>query len=229
MLKMKHILLLFITIGLLSCNNEKVLELPEINHSKISEIDDISAAYLFYDSEKDSIELNRKNLISTTNWLVNVDKRLSLKLAIPQIKFLQNKKKNAGHKKEGIKNYFTCNDTSLKNLGFIEFTETIYHEETSLKYLAKLSDVNEGKNAISITFDKTNNISIIKVDSSLTSTKTDKNNLWVDLKKLDLANHIIYLNFNEDLNFQDYITYKSLLEKGDLKESKISNNEFIFN
>ncbi|MEL0651115.1 hypothetical protein V6246_06740 [Algibacter sp. TI.3.09] len=226
---MKHLLLLFITIGLLSCNNEKVLELPEINHSKISEIDDISAAYLFYDSEKDSIELNRKNLISTTNWLVNVDKRLSLKLAIPQITFLQNKKKNAGHKKEGIKNYFTCNDTSLKSLGFIEFTETVYHEETSWEYLAKLSDLNESKNAISITFDNTNSISIIEVDSSLTSTKTDKNNLLAYLKKQDRANHNIYLNFNVDLNFQDYITYKSLLEKADLKESKISNNEFIFN
>ena len=229
MLKMKHLLLLFITIGLLSCNNEKVLELPEINHSKISEIDDISAAYLFYDSEKDSIELNRKNLISTTNWLVNVDKRLSLKLAIPQIAFLQNKKKNAGHKKEGIKNYFTCNDTSLKSLGFIEFTETVYHEETSWEYLAKLSDLNESKNAISITFDNTNSISIIEVDSSLTSTKTDKNNLLAYLKKQDRANRNIYLNFNVDLNFQDYITYKSLLEKADLKESKISNNEFIFN
>jgi len=229
MLKMKHLLLLFITIGLLSCNNEKILELPEINYSSISEIDDISAAYLFYDSEKDSIELNRKNLISTTNWLVNVDKRLKLKLVIPQIKFLQNKKKNAGHKKEGAKNYFTCNDTSRKNLGFIEFTQTVYHEETSLEYLAKLSDLNESKNAIFITFDNTNSISIIEIDSSLTSTKTDKNSLLAYLKKQDRTNCNIYLNFNVDLNFQDYITYKSLIEKADLKESKISNNEFIFN
>ncbi|WP_159017858.1 hypothetical protein [Algibacter sp. L3A6] len=226
---MKHLLAFFITVLFFSCDNEKILQLPEISHSKITEIDDISPAYLFYDSEKDSIELNRKNLISTTNWLVNVDKRLSLKLAIPQITFLQNKKKNAGHKKEGIKNYFTCNDTSLKSLGFIEFTETVYHEETSWEYLAKLSDLNESKNAISISFDNTNSISIIEVDSSLTSTKTDKNNLLADLKKQDLANRNIYLNFNVDLNFQDYITYKSLLEKADLKESKISNNEFIFN
>ncbi|TDY64640.1 hypothetical protein DFQ06_1556 [Algibacter lectus] len=229
MLKMKHLLLLFITIGLLSCNNEKILELPEINYSSISKIDDISAAYLFYNSEKDSIELNRKNLISTTNWLVNVDKRLSLKLAIPQITFLQNKKKNAGHKKEDAKNYFTCNDMSLKTLGFIEFTETVYHQKTSLEYLAKLTDLNEGKNTISIAFDTTNTIAITEIDSSLTSTKTNINNLLVYLKKQDSTARNIYLNFNEDLKFQDYITYKSLIEKADLKESKISNNEFIFN
>ena len=71
-----------------SCGNEKILQLPEINHSDITEILDVSHAYLFYDETKpDSIELNRKNLISTTNWLVNVDKRLTLDQAIPSIVF----------------------------------------------------------------------------------------------------------------------------------------------
>ena len=63
-----------------SCGKEKIVQLPEINHSKISKINDVSAAYLFYDvTQPDSVELNRNNLISTTNWLINVDKRLTLK------------------------------------------------------------------------------------------------------------------------------------------------------
>ena len=229
MLKMKHILLLFITFCFFSCGNKKVLQLPKINHSKITDIDDLSAAYLFYDIENDSIELNRKNLISTTNWLVNVDKRLSLKLAIPQIKFLQNKKKNAGHTKEGVKNYFTCNDTNRKNLGFIEFTETEYIEESSATYLTKISKLENLQNTYSISFEKNNNIKIANTSLKPTFNHSSKENLLIDLKKLDTIKGIIYLNFNKNLTFQDYISYKSLLEHTDLKETKISNKEFIFN
>ena len=212
-----------------SCGNEKILQLPEISHSEITEIDDISAAYLFYDTETDSIELNRKNLISTTHWLVNVDKRLSLKLAIPQIKFLQNKKKNAGHKKEGAKNYFTCNDSSRKNLGFIEFTETVYHDGPSGVYLSKLENSKLAYNAVSLRFNKNDDISLIRIDTSMVITPTTKDNLLSDLKKYDLKDAVIYLNFDESLSFQDYISYKSLLGNAGLKETKISNNEFIFN
>ncbi|WP_405296089.1 hypothetical protein [Algibacter sp. Ld11] len=226
---MKHILTFFITVLFFSCDNEKILQLPEISNSKTTEIDDISPAYLFYDSEKDSIELNRKNLISTTNWLVNVDKRLKLKLVIPQIKFLQNKKKNAGHKKEGAKNYFTCNDTSIKNLGFIEFTGTEYIEDSSVSYLSNPENSDLVYESINLKIDKHSKLTLIQIDTNLVATKTDKNNLLKDLKKYDTKGFLIYLNFNENLNFQDYITYKSLLENINLKEAKISNKEFIFN
>ena len=48
-----------------SCANEKTIQLPEINGAKITELQDVSAAYLFYDeTQPDSLELNRKNLIS---------------------------------------------------------------------------------------------------------------------------------------------------------------------
>ena len=65
---MKKITLLFILVLVFSCN-KKIVELPEISHSDITEIEDVSAAYLFYnEAQPDSVALNRKNLISTTNW-----------------------------------------------------------------------------------------------------------------------------------------------------------------
>ena len=30
------------------------------------------------------------------------------------------------HKNENARNFYTCNDTSIKNLGFIDFTEVYY-------------------------------------------------------------------------------------------------------
>ncbi|ALJ04532.1 hypothetical protein APS56_04975 [Pseudalgibacter alginicilyticus] len=206
----------------MSCENEKIIQLPEITHSDITEIHDVSPAYLFYDKTQiDSIELNRKNLIVTTHWLVNVDKRLTLKQAIPHIKFLQDKKANSSHKNESAKNYFTCNDLSRKNLGFIEFTNVIY--ETEGREI-------EAENNYNVVVINLNDIKISTLNSSYY--KTDITNFANSLRKTiskNEENGRISLSFNNKLSFQNYITFKSILLQLDLENNTISNNEFIFN
>ena len=87
---MKKIAFLLLFLLILNCNNERVLQLPETEHSDITELLDMSPAYIFYDeTQQDSTLFNRKNLIGTTNWAVNVDKRLTLRQAIPHIQYLQ--------------------------------------------------------------------------------------------------------------------------------------------
>ncbi len=227
---MKNTPLLLILLFIISCGKDKVVQLPDINHSDISEIHDVSAAYLFYDESKaEGFELNRKNLISTTNWLVNVDKRLTLKQVIPQIKFLQNKKQNSEHKNENAKNYFTCNDVSRKNLGFVEFTDIDYHTESSETYMSKISEFKNVKNIKPISFNLNGDISIINQNTEPFIIMTNKNELLNDLKKIDSIDGIVYLNFNKMLSFQDYITYKSMLLKSGFKHLKISNQEFLHN
>jgi len=215
-----------------SCSKGKIVQLPEINHSEISTISDVSPAYLFYDEKKpDSIELNRKNLISTTNWLVNVDKRLTLNQAIPKIMFLQEKKRNAGmHKNENAKNYFTCNDTSIKNLGFIDFTNVVYHQEDSDTYLKnKKETINQLINIKIHTLDSTY-VSFISNDTSFTHTTNQKDLLKHLKTNLNSQNGaIIVSEFEKTLSFQDYITYKSLISKIDFKNVTIANDEFVFN
>lgn len=227
---MKHIVSLVLIILFFSCGKKKVIHLPEIQQAHISDIKDVSPAYIFYDETlPDSTELNRKNLISTTNWLVNVDKRLSLKQAIPHIVFLQNKKQNAGHQKKGVKNYFTCNDVSKKNLGFIDFTNVIYHEQPTSLQVSKTSK-NQIKSRFNITFHSATNIEITGFIDGLILKKTDKNNVVEDLSRLvnqEKKQSEIVLNFNANTTFQDYITYKSVLQN--LKTISIVQDEFIFN
>lgn len=226
---MKHIFFLFIFSVFFSCGKDKVVLLPEISHSEITEILDVSPAYLFYDeTKKDSVELNRKNLIVTTNWLVNVDKRLTLKQAIPHIKFIQEKKRNSSHKNETAKNYFTCNDTSRKNLGFIEFTDVVYIEEASSDYFRKKSNLKSFEPAIGINFDLDKNVTIISSNSNPLIIQTNKKNLIEDIKKTDIKNKKVYLNFNGALSFQDYITYKSLILSFKKESIDISKSEFIY-
>ncbi|TXG35108.1 hypothetical protein [Seonamhaeicola maritimus] len=226
---MKKIALLFALVLVFSCN-KKVIELPEISHSNITELEDVSAAYLFYDETKpDSLELNRKNLISTTNWLVNVDKRLTLKQAIPHIKFLQNKKANAGHKNENAKNYFTCHDTSRNNLGFVEFTDVIYHEDLSYKFTPKHSQLYNNK-ILNIHIKSLEKITIYPTSEETfiesSSNSTLKNDLIATIEKSE-EKFQIEISYNENLQFQDYITIKSKILELDLKNVTISNHEFI--
>jgi hypothetical protein len=222
---MKYVYLLVSTFVLLSCGNERVLQLPEIENATITEVTDVSHAYLFYDeTQPDSLELNRKNLISTTNWLVNVDKRLTLGQAIPKIKFLQDKKRNAKmHKNEAAKNYFTCSDTSIKNLGFLEFTDVVYlgsDEEVTLEFNVEHYELF----AVS-----SNEIQITKPDNQ--NTFTDIENVLEVLKK-ELENNkkrcLLSLTLPKALSFQDYISIKSDVSKLKSDLITIDNNEFIY-
>ena len=230
LIRRETVTLIFLTFLCFSCGKEKVLHLPEIEHSEISEIKDVSHAYLFYDeTQKDSVELNRKNLISTTNWLINVDKRLTLKQTIPHIKFLQDKKQNSSHKNEKAKNYFTCNDTNRKNLGFIEFTDVTYYDSSSDGNHSKILDVTFTEGTKSINFTENGDVFILNPNSTPFITKSDKNQLIKDLKQIDSSKGTLTLRFNNNLLFQDYITYKSALLKADFKHTEISNREFLDN
>lgn len=215
---------------LFSCGKEKKLQLPEIKTAEISELHDVSAAYLFYDeTQPNGVELNRKNLISTTHWLINVDKRLTLKQAIPNIRFLQDKKANSSHKNENAKNYFTCHDLSKNNLGFLEFTNVSYKNESLDNYSGILSGIEGSGNTTALAFGKNNKITIASTALKTMILETTKDSLAYYLKKCDTINGKIILNFNSTLPFQQYIDYKSILNKTDLKHSKIENTEFIFN
>lgn len=216
---MKGLIYLFVITIFLSCSNERVLELPEIEKAEITEVLDVSPAYIFYDeTQPDSTLFNRKNLIGTTNWLVNVDKRLTLKQVIPHIQYLQDKRKKASmHKNEAAKNYFTCNDTSIKNLGFIEFTDVNYSDSSEISQDNKtcIMTVNSFKE---ITFSSS-------ADLNISFSKENFSSVLPVLKSEFGESIKLIMSFNEALSFQDYITIKSNLATF---QNSISNNEFIY-
>ncbi|WP_242087425.1 hypothetical protein [Aestuariivivens sediminis] len=227
---MKYTLLLAWTLLILSCNNKTIIQLAEIDHSKITQIREVSAVYLFYDETQiDSVRLNRKNSISTTNWLVNVDKRLTLKQVIPHIKFLQDKKQHAGHHNPNAKNYFTCHDTSRNNLGFLEFTNTKFEDEVSDQVF-----LNEAERSHVIHI-RVGSLSQIQITcffdtlafkwSTIENLKNDMTSLWPQDNKYTK----IILSFDNKMSFQDYVTIKSVLSNIEMENVVISNTEYILN
>lgn len=231
---MRFFLLTCLTLIFLSCGKEKTIYLPEITASKTTKISDVSAAYLFYnETAPDSVELNRKNLIGTTNWLVNVDKRLTLKQVVPSIIMLQNKKRHAQvHKNETARTYYTCNNVTAKNLGFIDFTDVVYHSGILNNYFKEFNKNSDAHQFINIKVHTLDSISIefLRKDTSLIHSSNNE-----ELLKHITANYanedpvIIFSGFNKEVTFQDYITFKSNLLRIDIKNMTISTDEFIFN
>lgn len=210
---------------------EKTILLPKIQNALVNELTDVSPAYIFYDiTKKDSLELNRNNLISTTNWLVNVDKRHHLNKVIPSIISLQNKKRDAKmHKNEAARNYFSCNDLSKQTLGFIDFTEVYYEFEDINNYIGNLGIKDSINEKVVIEFNPNNEINIYYPSQHQLRFK---GNLSEILEK-DVFNNaqseIIYLAFNGNLSFQEYITAKRNIEIFAENRVNIANTEYIIN
>jgi len=120
---MKIKILLLIVLLSYSCTNQP-LKLPKNHADTETEVYNNSAIWIFYKvKNQDTIaELNRKNSISTTNWLFNIDRRLKLKqLYKPFKKVLAKRQKVSPHHVDGLKNYFSFADTLDKRNKFLEF------------------------------------------------------------------------------------------------------------
>ncbi len=206
-MKYCSLIVLFI---LISCGNKEDILLPKSNVTAVSEIVDHSPIYIFFRTkEKDTlIEVNKKNEIITTNWIFNIDKRLPLRLVIPEVMKLQDKKrKEVAHKNEAAKNYYSYADCIHKNLAFLPFTEVIYKME-------------KPKSGLVIFFDKHNEI---KVND-------------VPVKRADLQKYISSIS-NENSNvlqfcFAKNMTYGSYLQNEIFIQSSIMNkdkkDEFVY-
>ncbi|MRX70333.1 hypothetical protein SAMN06265349_101629 [Flavobacterium resistens] len=123
---------LIIAFILFSCGEKKDVLLPKSNVTIVKDIQDHSPIYIFFKVEaKDTIaDVNRKNSIISTNWIFNIDKRLPLKLVIPEVMKLQEKKRgDSAHKNENAQNYYSYADSIGKNLAFLPFTKVHYKME----------------------------------------------------------------------------------------------------
>jgi hypothetical protein len=214
---------------ILSCA-KKEMKIPTLAEKGIQEVFDHSQVWFFFEVENnDTIaKLNRKNTISSTNWIFNIDKRLPLKTFITDIIKLQDKHANSIHSKEGMHNYFSFSDTISKTLSFLEFDNITYTQDSILsKYFIKENSNN---------YLNYNNISLIFNPENvwLNDSKIEKQELKETLLEfIDFSAEgkqtMLHLNFNENLLYQDYLAYKTMLFN--LNNNAILTNtiEFIFN
>ena len=192
---------------LLSCAKQEDVLLPKSNVTMISNVDDHSPIYIFFRTKgKDTLaEVNRKNSIISTNWIFNIDKRLSLKLVIPEVMKLQEKKrKEVAHKNEAAQNYYSYADSIGKNMAFLPFTKVYYK-------------MGKPKFGVIVFFDKNNEISINDV-----FVKRDELHKYLDNLTSDKPDKFLFC-FAKDLSYSDYLQDKVFIQS-----LKTDNKEFVY-
>lgn len=203
---MKYFIIIFLFI-LFSCGNKEDMLLPKSGVTIVSDVVDHSPIYIFFRTKgKDTlVEVNRKNSITSTNWILNIDKRLPLRLVIPEVMKLQEKKRNSAHKNELAENYYSYADSIGKNLAFLPFTMVLYKME-------------KPKLGVNVYFDKNNRILV-------EGKEIRKEDLEKYIKQNCLNNDVFYC-FDRNMSFDNYINLKIFVESIEWKF--ITHKEFIY-
>ena len=211
MMKYFSLVLLFV---LFSCGNKEDILLPKSNLTVVSNVQDHSPIYIFFRTNgKDTLaEVNRKNSIITTNWILHIDKRLPLRLVIPEVMKLQEKKRNeVAHKNELAENYYSYADSIGKNMAFLPFTKVYYKME-------------KPKFGVIVFFDKNNKISIDNV-----VIKREELQNYLNTLPSDKPNKFQFC-FAKDLSYGSYVQDKIFIQslKFHVPSLNLTYEEFVF-
>jgi biopolymer transport protein ExbD len=181
--------------------------LPKANETIVSDVLDHSPIYFFFKIEKEDtlVEVNRKNAISSTNWLFNVDKRLPLRKVILEVKKMQVKKSSSMHKSETANNYFTYTNSVTKTMAFLPFTNTNYKVEVP------------NPDVLQIYFDRND---LVRIGDEAFS----KNDLQNFIDKLSKAKQRrVVFSFDKKMSFEKYIQDKIFIRKLNLPSQSLKS------
>ncbi|MBT8317539.1 MAG: membrane lipoprotein lipid attachment site-containing protein [Lutibacter sp.] len=226
---MKKIVSLILAVLLITSCSKQQIKIPMVAEPGIQEIQNHSQVWMFLDiKNNDTIaDVNRKNTISTTHWIYNIDKHLRLNAIIPSVVKLQYKHKNSFHSEEGMHDYYSYSDTTSKKLSFLEFDAVIYKTDSTLSksYIKENSETYKKYNNINVTFNPNNTwINDAKMENGEFKTTL--------LEFIDFSSEgnqtMLHLNFNDQLSYQDYLFYKTMLHNFNNPAILINPIEFIF-
>jgi len=225
---MRKFLLVLVPFLILSCAKKEV-KIPVLAEKGIQEVLNNSQVWLFFEvRNNDTIaKTNRKNTISTTHWIYNIDKRLSLKAIIPSIIKLQDKHANSMHSEKGMHDYFSYSDTISKKLSFLEFDGVTFKTDSLLSksFIKKNRTDYINYNNISLIFNK-NSIWINNVKTEKAKFKSALMEIITLSSKAKQP--MLHLNFNKDLLYQDYLFYRTMIHALGSEIILMNQNEFIF-
>ena len=121
---MNRYIILLATLLLLGCQ-KKQMQLPQVEDAKITSVEDYSQVYISYEESTEEAKLNANGLISSTNWVLHVDRRNKLHKVAPLFIKLQEKRTNPRnpHSNPDAHLYISLADIPHKRLGFMDVTD----------------------------------------------------------------------------------------------------------
>ncbi len=227
---MKFLFPLFLSIFFLSCQ-KKDIKIPVNDNPGIHEIWNNSHVFILMKVQNgDTIpDVKLGQIISTTDWLVAIDRRLKMKKLLPALqKVLKARHKKSIHKTGKEKAYLTYLDTTANKISFVRFDSiqimpNIYNSQS---YFKKYYKQDSAYKKIHI-FIQPNSVYIN--DSLVFKEPLNKKNIQKKLSKYYLANEDslkIYLNFDQNIYYDRFLNYYTFFKN--LKKPGLDSKIFIF-
>jgi hypothetical protein len=232
---MKILYIFLFSFIFLSCSNKKDIKLPLNDNPGLHEVWDNSPVYILFDTNgQDTIaDLKLGQTMSSTHWLVAIDRRLKMKHLIkPLNKILKKRHKKSIHSDGTKKLYFTYMDTLQKKVSFIDFDsiEIMPDIFTSKEYFTKYykTDADYNKMHVYIMPGK-----IIINDSLKFTEPVDKQKLLNTyfrhiIHQKNGKKNAVYLNFDSDIDYGRFMDYYGFFKNNPPPEGEINRRIFIF-
>ncbi len=213
---MKQIIILCsIIIGFISCN-DKSLQLPQVPLSGLSGNMNHSQIWVFYNQESAQADLNINNTISSTDWIINIDRRLALSEVIPVFQLIKKKRsKKSIHNVEGMQNFLSYSDTYNKEIALFSMDSIQYIMESQ-------ADIAKIEQKISCDYRLVFSQDVIELNQREFSVDQ-----WKTISLDTLTPGQIQLHFDSRLTYQNYMSYRLLLNDILPKEMIVESTEYI--
>ena len=206
---MNKVIGFFIAVLLFSCAEKKEILLPKSDVTLVKEVWDLSRIDFIFSVENEDtlVDIRKNTVITTTNWIFNIDKRLPLSVVIPEVKKLQEKKLKRKSDEDAPKdNFYAYADTVRRNLAFVPFTDVTYVQE-------------KPKEGMIVFFKKDGQILVNGI-------KVKKEDLKRYIGNNNIASEDVHFCFDKNSSFETYIHNKLFISTLDVK--MIGFTEFVY-
>ncbi len=213
-----YFLFLFLSLILISCS-EKSVSLPQVAISGQTEIQNHSQIWVFQDTTEGSNKaaVNKNNTISTTNWIINIDKNLPMSEVIPVFQMIKAKRaKKSIHSAEGMKDYLSYSNTLDKNISVFSI-DSIQFMLLSKEKLVTLNQDKICENTINFS---PNDIRV--------NTKKYAVSQWNKELLTSLKTGCVQLQYNQNLSYQKYMEYRLSLAAFLPEDISIETTEYVY-
>ena len=228
---MKFLTPVILSFFFMACQNQEV-KIPVNDNHGLHEVWDNSRIYVLFQTENNDTlaDLKLGQTISTTHWLVAVDKRLKLKhLTKALAKILKKRHKKSIHSKEGMHAYFTFLDSVQKKVSFIDFDSLQLMPEyfTSSSYFQEYPKADSGFQKYHLNIGRRH----ILLNDSIDVSGLSKTRIGDSLTRMIHTNKTpvkLYLNFEPEVYFDRFLDYYTFFKNNPALNKKLSPKIFIF-
>lgn len=215
----KYIYVVLFVFFLTSCSKKSV-ELPLIPVSGTTNIFNYSEIWVFYKLDKQEVKANANlnNVISSTHWIINIDKKLPMQEIVPILETIKEKRaKKSPHSVENMNNYLSYSNTKDKNISLINIDSTQYLILGAKEYEEL---INHYKSDI--------NIELSENSFTLNQTEYPLDAFNEELLK-PLKNVPIHFFYKGDVAYQTYLEKKVMLYQYVSQKNLIDSTEYLLN